>query len=81
MLQQFIVYAIVLVAAVYAAWRLMPAAWRTQLASRLAGGAQRSGLVDAHKAEQLRQQLSTTPGCGSCSSCKGCGHAPHDTAP
>ena len=38
MLQQFIVYAIVLVAAVYAAWRLMPAAWRTQLASRLAGG-------------------------------------------
>ena len=73
MVQNFAVFAIVAAAAVYAAWRWMPAAWRKGAARRLAAGSQRAGLMDAQQAEHLAATLAKTSGCGACDSCGGCG--------
>jgi hypothetical protein len=71
-LQQLIVFAIVALAAVYAAWHWMPAGWRRALAARLAAGSRRAGLVDAERADWLAASLARSAGCGSCDSCGAC---------
>ena len=73
MTQQIIVGVIVALAAIYAAWRWMPAGWRRAAAARLASGTQRVGLVDAQRAKQLADSLAKNSGCGSCDSCGSCG--------
>lgn len=75
MTQPIIVALIVAAAALYAAWRWMPAGWRRSLAHRLACGTQRAGLVDEARAAQLAASLARTSGCGSCDSCGACGKA------
>ena len=75
MTQQIIVGLIVAAAAIYAAWRWMPAAWRRGAAQKLAAGGQRAGLVDEERARQLAASLAKTSGCGSCDSCGACGAA------
>ena len=72
MIQQLIVFAIVACAALYALWRWMPAGWRRALATRLAAGSQRAGLVDAERADQLAARLAKSAGCGACDSCGAC---------
>ena len=72
MVQHLIVAVIVTAAALYAAWRWMPAAWRRGAARRLAQGSQRAGLADARQAERMASRLSRTSGCGSCDSCGDC---------
>jgi hypothetical protein len=73
MTQQIIVGAIVALAALYAIWRWMPAAWRRSAAGRLATGARRAGWVDAGRANALAATLSKSSGCGACESCGSCG--------
>ncbi|MEJ8849061.1 DUF6587 family protein [Variovorax rhizosphaerae] len=73
MLQQIIVGLIVAAAAIYAAWRWMPAAWRRGAAQKLTAGGQRAGLVDEERAKQLAASLAKSSGCGSCDSCGACG--------
>jgi len=73
MLQNLIVFLIVACAAVYAAWRWMPAGWRRGAARQVAAGTQRAGLVDAQQADRLAASLSKTSGCGACDSCDSCG--------
>ena len=75
MVQHLVVFVIVAVAAAYAAWRWMPAAWRRGAARRLAAGSQRAGLVDAQRAERMAASLGKTAGCGACDSCDGCAAA------
>ncbi|MEP6721836.1 MAG: DUF6587 family protein [Variovorax sp.] len=75
MTQQIIVGFIVAAAALYAAWRWMPAGWRRSAAHKLASGTHRAGLVDQARAEQLAAALAKTSGCGSCDSCGACGKA------
>lgn len=72
MIQILIVAFIVAAAAGYAAWVLMPAAWRRAGAARLA---RRLGLAPA-RAQQLQARLEGASACGECASCKGCGGAP-----
>lgn len=76
MAQQIIVGLIVALAAIYAAWRWMPAAWRRAAASQLAAGSHRAGLVDAERARRLEATIAKSSGCGSCDSCGAC--APKD---
>ncbi|MET0543650.1 MAG: DUF6587 family protein [Variovorax sp.] len=75
MTQQIIVGFIVAAAALYAAWRWMPAGWRRGAARRLAAGGHRAGLVDEARVEQLAASLAKTSGCGSCDTCGACGKA------
>jgi hypothetical protein len=75
MTQQIIVGLIVALAAAYAVWRWMPAAWRRSAAGKVAAGSQRAGLVDARRASVLAASLAKTSGCGSCDSCGSCGKA------
>lgn len=72
MLQQVIVGLIVGLAALYALWRFMPAAWRRSAAAGLASGTHRAGLVDADSARKLQARLGQASGCGACDSCGGC---------
>lgn len=72
MTQNLIVALIVLLAAVYAVWRWMPATWRRAAATRLAAGSHKAGLVDAQRAEALAASLAKNSGCGSCDSCGSC---------
>ena len=84
MTQQIIVGFIVAAAALYAAWRWMPAGWRRSAAHKLATGGRRAGLVDEARAEQLAASLAKTSGCGSCDTCGACGKAdakPTGTSP
>jgi hypothetical protein len=69
MSQQIIVAIIVALAAIYLAWRWMPAGWRRALAAVLAHGSKRAGLVDEARAQQLAASLAKTSGCGACDSC------------
>lgn len=73
MTQQLIVGMIVLVAALSAAWRWMPAGWRRSAARQLAAGSQRVGLVNKERADQLAASLAKSSGCGACDSCGACG--------
>jgi len=75
MTQQIIVGLIVAAAAIYAAWRWMPAGSRLGAAQKIASGGQRAGLVDEDRARQLAASLAKTSGCGSCDSCGACGTA------
>lgn len=72
MTQNLIVGLIVALAAVYAVWRWMPAAWRRAAATRVAAGSHKAGLVDAQRAEALAASLAKRSGCGSCDSCGSC---------
>ncbi|MDQ7955820.1 MAG: hypothetical protein RET84_07920 [Pseudomonadota bacterium] len=72
MWQNVIVFLIVAGAALYAAWRWMPAGWRRGAARQVAAGSQRAGLVDAQQAQKLAASLAKTSGCGSCDSCGSC---------
>lgn len=72
MWQNIVVFLIVAGAALYAAWRWMPAGWRRGAARQVAAGSQRAGLVDAQQAEKLAASLAKTSGCGSCDSCGSC---------
>ena len=73
MLQNLIVFLIVLAAALYALWRWLPLVWRRGAARRLAAGAQNAGLIDAQRASQLAAALGQPAGCGTCQQCAGCG--------
>ena len=72
MWQNIVVFLIVAGAALYAAWRWMPAGWRRGAARQVAAGSQRAGLVDAQQADRLAASLAKTSGCGSCDSCGSC---------
>jgi hypothetical protein len=80
MTQQLIVGLIVAAAALYAAWRWMPAGWRRSAAYKLAAGSQRAGLVDQARAEQLAASLAKSSGCGACDSCGACGSSSNKAA-
>ena len=71
-MQNLIVALIVGFAALYAAWRWMPNAWRRGAASKLAAGTHKVGLVDAAAADKLAASLGKTSGCGACDDCNGC---------
>lgn len=72
MWQQLAVALIVIVAALYAAWKLMPAAWRRMVTHGMLRGSVQAGMLNATRASQWQHQLDNQGGCGSCSSCKGC---------
>jgi hypothetical protein len=71
MLQHLIVAMIVMAAALYSGWSLMPAGARRSAAARLAARAARWGLGDA-RAHELERSLAAGGGCSDCSSCKAC---------
>jgi hypothetical protein len=71
MVQYLIVGLVVLLAALYSAWVLMPASWRRAGAAKLAARATCSGL-DAQAARELQLRLERASGCSDCASCKGC---------
>ena len=71
MIQSFIVTLIVIAAAIYTAWIVMPASWRRAAAAGLAREASRSGLNQA-TARRIQLRLESTTACGECASCKGC---------
>lgn len=79
MMQYLIVGLIVLLAAMYSAWVLMPASWRRRGAAKVAAGATRSGL-DGQVARGLQLRLERAGGCSDCASCKGCPPAQPGTA-
>ncbi len=71
MWQDLIVYLIVSVAALYAAWRWMPTATRAKVVSHAFVFAKRLGLSNASAARwQVRASAKT--GCGSCGPCNAC---------
>ena len=70
-MQELVAFAIVGLAAAYAAWKLMPRALRARLAHALAGAARRSGRLSDRDAALLARRLSAS-GCGSCDSCGSC---------
>jgi len=72
MLQNLIVFLIVMAAALYALWRWMPLTWRRSAAQRLTACAQSARLIDAQRASQLSSALAQSPDCGACSQCAGC---------
>jgi hypothetical protein len=70
-LQSAIVFLVVAIAASYATWKLMPAAWRRALAGHAASWGARAGL-SAETARRVEAKLATGGACGSCDSCKAC---------
>jgi hypothetical protein len=73
MLQTAVVALIVLSAALYSVWSLMPAAARRSAAAVLARQAGRLG-ARAHTARQIEAKLAAAGGgCSDCNSCKACG--------
>ena len=70
---------IVAVAAVHAAWRLMPSAMRARWAARVARGVRRFG-VSAVDARRVEKKLASRGACGSCDDCGACRTAPDETA-
>jgi hypothetical protein len=71
MVQDVIVGLIVLAAAVYSAWLLMPAGTRRAAAGRLASLARGCGLGE-QQSQRLQAKLATHSSCSECASCKGC---------
>jgi hypothetical protein len=71
MVQDVIVGVIVLAAAFYSVWMLMPAGTRRAVAGRLASLARSCGLGE-QESQRLEAKLSTHSSCGECASCKGC---------
>lgn len=74
-MQSLAVALIVVAAAVFAGWRLMPRAWRVTLASSLASGAQRHAHLSQDNADALARKLAVGA-CGGCDSCGTCAPAP-----
>lgn len=74
MVQDLIVGLIVIAAALYTFWILVPAGVRRAGAARLASLARRCGLGE-HKSQRLQATLATHSSCGECDSCKGCASA------
>jgi hypothetical protein len=75
MLQTALVAFIVLSAALYSVWSLMPATARRNAAAALARQASRLG-ARAHTARRIEAQLASAGGgCSDCNSCKACGPA------
>ncbi|HXD42382.1 MAG TPA: hypothetical protein VN649_17590 [Ramlibacter sp.] len=71
MVEHIIVALVVLAAALYSAWMLMPAGTRRRAASGLASLARGCGLGE-QQSQRLRATLSTQASCGQCAGCKGC---------
>jgi hypothetical protein len=80
-MQETIVALIVAIAVVYLAWRWMPTPWRRAVATRLAAGGQRAGLVNEQGAEKLAASLGKSTGCGACDSCSPSCASNGDAAP
>jgi hypothetical protein len=74
-MQQAVVFAIVAVAGLYAAWKLMPRALRVRLTQVGVGWARRRGRLSDDEAAALARRL-TASGCGSCESCGSCATPP-----
>lgn len=70
MLEEWIVYGVVICATIYATWRLLPGVLRDALAERCANLAQRLGLASAN-ARSPAQGASrrASGGCGGCTGC------------
>jgi hypothetical protein len=75
-MQEIAVFVIVALAAICAAWKLMPRALRVRLAQAMVGWARRRGRLSDHEAIALARRL-TASGCGSCESCGACGPPDH----
>ncbi|HXE47795.1 MAG TPA: hypothetical protein VN663_05450 [Ramlibacter sp.] len=71
MVQDVIVGLIVLAAALYSVWLLMPAGTRHAAAGRLASLAHGCGLGE-QQSQRLQATLATHSSCSECASCKGC---------
>jgi hypothetical protein len=80
MWQDLIVYLIVAVAALYAAWRWMPIATRASVVSHAISFAKRIGLSN-ESAARWQAQASAKTGCGSCGPCKACDTKASDNRP
>ena len=70
-MQSLAVAVIVACAALFAGWRLMPRAWRVQLAAALAAGIRRHARISDDEAAALARRLAQG-GCGGCDSCGAC---------
>jgi len=70
-MQEIAVFVIVALAAIYAAWKLMPRFWRARLAQATVDWAQRRGRFSDQDAAALARRL-TASGCGNCDSCGSC---------
>jgi len=75
MLQHLAVALIVLGAALYSGWTLMPAGLRRAAAVRIARQVRRAGVADG-TAARLQAQLAAKGGCSDCDSCRACGPTP-----
>jgi hypothetical protein len=80
MIETALVYAIVLLAALYAAWKFAPAGLRQRLVPGLVRIARRRFGLSAATALRLESKLVTAGTCGSCNSCNACATDPHDQA-
>ena len=79
MVQDIIVGLIVLAAALYSVWMLVPAGTRRAAAGRLASLARACGLGE-QESQRLEATLSTHSSCSECASCKGCVKPASETA-
>jgi hypothetical protein len=71
MAQQLVVALIVVLAALYSGWSLMPAGARRRLAAAMARQLGRLGAAET-TAQRVEAALASQGGCSECSSCKGC---------
>jgi hypothetical protein len=78
-MQTLIVDLLVLVAAIYVAWKFTPAPIREKIAPKLAAIASRLHLPQS-LVRRLEQKVASAGGCGSCNSCNACATDP-STAP
>ena len=74
MMQQVAVFAIVVLAAVYAAWKFLPRALLGRLVRAAVARARRSGSISEEETAALVTRL-TASSCGACDSCGTCGPA------
>ena len=70
----------VTLASIYAAWKLMPRAWRARGAQAIIGWVRRHGLLADDTAADLGRHL-TASGCDSCDSCRACAPKPDGRTP
>jgi hypothetical protein len=72
MMQNAIVFLVVIAAALYVLWRWMPTAWKHSVARRATHQIQSAGLIDSRKASEIASRISLPTACGACAQCKGC---------
>ena len=70
-MEQVLVSVIVVLAFAYATWTMMPRALRTRIAVAVVGLCRRVGWKGSGAA-RLAEQITSSPGCTSCETCKGC---------